>query len=116
MTPRPQDPFNKQCFICEQPIFNIELYLKPNMLPTIAFLHEAPPVGKIHPLIKIASDLYALQDLESLKKCQFSLFYHWKVFVEQPLTSPGSESLPKPNAGIFLYSPTQVDVQTLSNF
>ena len=48
------------------------------------FPDEAPPLGKIHPFRKIAvfldqySDFDALQDLESLKKCQYSLFYEWK--------------------------------------
>ena len=45
---------------------------------------EAPPLGKIHPFSKIAvtfgpiQQFYALQDLESLKNCQYSLFYDWK--------------------------------------
>ena len=43
-----------------------------------------PPVGKIHPVSKIAVTLEpiqrlgALQDLECLKKGQYSLFYEWK--------------------------------------
>ena len=36
---------------------------------------EAPPVGKIY---LFSRDFDALQDLESLKKCQHSLFYDWK--------------------------------------
>ena len=45
---------------------------------------EAPPVGKIDPFRKTAlpfepMQLFdALQDLESLIKCQYSLFYDWK--------------------------------------
>ena len=44
---------------------------------------EATPVGKIYLFSKIAvtfdrySDFVALQDLESLNKCQYSLFYDW---------------------------------------
>ena len=43
-----------------------------------------PPVGKIHPVSKIAVTLEpiqrlgALQDLDYLKKVQYSLFCEWK--------------------------------------
>ena len=36
------------------------------------------PVGKVHPFSKITVIFDALQDLESLTKCQYSLFYAWK--------------------------------------
>ena len=62
----------------EQPLAWPRSTNKPAALAAGQTLPDATQIAKSQYLLDQYSDLDALQDLESLIKCQYSLFYDWK--------------------------------------